>query len=66
MNVAKKSLKDQIPEMISYWENKEFVDEESQDYLNLAKEALKNNQLSNICNSLGSIYLIGKDCVCLL
>lgn len=66
MNVAKKSLKDQIPEMIAYWENKEFLDEESQDYLNLAKEALKNNELSNAYNWLGSIYLIAKDCVCLL
>ncbi|MFY9226396.1 MAG: tetratricopeptide repeat protein [Blastocatellia bacterium] len=61
MKVAKKSLKDKIPEMIAYWENKEFLDEESQDYLNSAKEALKNNELSNAYNWLGSIYFVAKD-----
>lgn len=56
MKVAKKSLKDKIPEMIAYWDNKEFLNEESQDYLNLAKEALKNNELSNVCEVTAKVH----------
>lgn len=61
MSSVKKTLKTKLPEMISYWQKKEILYQETKKYLKDAIEELNNNELSCVCNSLGSIYLIAKD-----
>lgn len=59
--MLKKSLEEQLPEMISYWENKKALDKEAQKYLNDAKEAFSKKEFSEVFNLLGNVYLIEKE-----